>query len=361
MKTTPDPRQATSAPTSRAATTTAAPDPQQRQATPDPSPAQPRPRAPHLPATPALPSLPTRPRGHRPQQHGPRAGECRSKGPAPNRRAGGESDGPSPPLRRAGARAARPREHSPPRPPPLLTHARPKATLQCMSPAQAANAALAIPLESQAPRRRGRPGQPTPIATVQLIEALIRAGTPRREIAAATGLTESAIAKMAKRRGWIGLAALARGGVSTSIQDQPRAPDAALTAIQHREAARQLRERIAAICQDEALGATKTGSRSKAALELARALAVAIDTERRCLGLDDPKTAGGRSPGVVILLPAQSGPAAWDKTAAAARKTLRRRDAPRTIKASVETVPPAAPDDDDSPDLDAEDDEEGET
>jgi len=45
----------------------------------------------------------------------------------------------------------------------------------------------------------------------------------------------------------------------------------------------------------------------------------------------------------------------------AAGRTLRGRDAPRTIKASVETVPPAPLDDDDSPDLDAEDDEEGET
>lgn len=211
------------------------------------------------------------------------------------------------------------------------------------------------------PPHRQRPGRPTPPATLELIRALIASGTTHAAIAEATGLGRSTVAQIAQRHGWRSITREALRGVSTSIQDQPRAPDAALTAIQHREAARQLRERIAAICQDDALGATKTGSRSKAALELARALAVAIDTERRCLGLDDPKTAGGRAPGVVILLPAQSGPAAWDKTAAAARRTLRRRDAPRTIKASVETVPPAAPEDDDSPDLDAEDDEEGET
>lgn len=175
-------------------------------------------------------------------------------------------------------------------------------------------------------------------------------------------MSRSGVAGIAQRHGWLSLCTLAKQGVRYGGQDQPRAPDAALTAIQHREAARQLRERIAAICQDEALGATKTGSRSKAALELARALAVAIDTERRCLGLDDPRTAGGRSPGVVILLPAQQAPDAWGKTASAARKELRRREAPKRIKATVVTAPPPpADDDDDAPDLDAEDDEEGET
>lgn len=216
-----------------------------------------------------------------------------------------------------------------------------------------AYAALAV----TAPDDRPRAGKPTPPATLNLIHALRQAGAPIKEIAAATGMHTSSIQRIIQRNGFKALTAEAPIGVRSEARDQPRAPDASLTQLQHREAARQLRERVALILKDERLGAGERGSMSKAALELARALTVAIDTERRCIGLDDPKGAGGRSPGVVIVLPPQQDAGGWAKTAANARRAIRRRAAPKSIQASVETVPPDAAGDDDSPDLDGPDDE----
>lgn len=207
------------------------------------------------------------------------------------------------------------------------------------------------------PPPRPRAGKPTAPATLQLIRALMEAGTPRADIAKATGLSMQGLGGIIRRKGWQRLTVLPPDGHDTVARDQPRAPDATLTQLQHREAARQLRERVALILKDDRLGAGERGSMSKAALELARALTVAIDTERRCIGLDDPKGAGGRSPGVVIVLPPQQDAGGWAKTAANARRAIRRRAAPRSIQATVETVPPAAEDGDDSPDLDGPDDE----
>jgi hypothetical protein len=127
-----------------------------------------------------------------------------------------------------------------------------------------------------------------------------------------------------------------------------------MASIEHKAAVRRLCGTLAEICAEPSLGSTDKGSRSKAALELARALTVAVTLERRLLGLED---AGGdkRGPGVVIVVPAQQSPEDWNKSAAALRKASQPR---RRAIVTVQDGPPpeaVAGPEDESPDLDAED------
>lgn len=193
------------------------------------------------------------------------------------------------------------------------------------------------------------------LATLAVIQALYQSGRPVTAIAAATGTHPATVAKHAKLQGWQRLTAGMTQGHDNGCQDERRtAPGAGLAVIAHQQAAKDLRERLAVLCADPALGATASGSLAKAALELSRALTVAVTLERRLLGLED---AGGdkRGPGVVIVVPAQQSPADWNRSAVAQRKASQPR---RRAIVTVQDGPPpeaiAGPGDD-SPDLDAED------
>lgn len=129
--------------------------------------------------------------------------------------------------------------------------------------------------------------------------------------------------------------------------------EAGLASLAHKRAVSDLRATISSICAETALGATKTGSRSKAALELARALTVAVTLERRLLGLEE---AGGeaKGPGVVIVVPQVATPAEWSRQAREVKRRI-----PTVVRdmtdAAASPPPPPAAEGDPYPDL--EDDE----